>query len=250
MTDTTGASTAAAAAREDLERAEALRRAGDRPGALAAARAAVDRFPRVPEAHDALARACADAGDLSAAAAAWAAALSLDPGHGPSHKGLGWLHFRAGQPDRARRHLQAAAAALPDDAGVRAALARLGPAEPVPPPPPVSFEGAAADGAILFEPSGLRLTGAPRGADRFAADAIAARLAPVAREATRTCRLLGLGEWAGLGIEAAGATLHLSPVRPGALLAVVRPPEQPVARVAAQAARLGPLAARWLQEAG
>lgn len=249
MTDTTGASTGAAAVREDLERVDALRRAGDRAGTLAAARAAADRHPRVPAVHDALARACADTGDLSGAAAAWAAALSLDPGHGPSHKGLGWLHFRAGQPERARRHLEAAAALVPGDVGVQAALARLGPRE-VAAPPPVSFEAAAADGAILFEQSGLRLTGAPRGADRFAADAIAARLAPVAREAVRTCRLLGLGDWAGLGIEAGAATLHVSPVRPAALLALVRPPEQPVARVAAQAARLAPVAARWLQEAG
>lgn len=238
-----------------LELGDALRRAGQLEAALSVARAGLERHPRLADAHDLLARIAADHGDARGAFQAWSAALELAPGHGPAHKGIAYLHYRAGDLVNARRHLEAAAKALPGDPGVRAALARLersgSRAEPMPQAPgaagPDAFETALDGDVVLFDIKGLRLAGTLEDGDARAADTVAALFAPVAREAARTSRLLGLGVWTGLGIESPDATVHLSPPTDDALLAVFRPSAVTVGRAAVEARQLGTLARRWLE---
>lgn len=106
---------------------EALRSRGQLDAALKVALAGVARYPALPEAQDLAARIHADRGELDRAFDAWQATLAAAPEHGGAHKGLGFLYFRAGDPEMARRHLEAAARLLPDDRGVRAALERVMP---------------------------------------------------------------------------------------------------------------------------
>lgn len=117
---------------------EALRQRGQLDAALKVALAGTARYPTLPEATDLAARIHADRGELDRAFDAWQETLAAAPEHGGAHKGLGFLYFRAGDPAMARRHLEAASRLLPDDRGVRAALARLAPA-----PAPASEPAAA-----------------------------------------------------------------------------------------------------------
>lgn len=113
-----------------LPLAEALRSRGQLDAALKVALAGAARYPTLPDAHDLAARIHADRGELDRAFDAWQATLAAAPDHGGAHKGLGFLYFRAGEPLLAREHLEQAARLLPDDEGVRRALARLGEAAP------------------------------------------------------------------------------------------------------------------------
>lgn len=141
---------------------EALRARGQLDAALKVALAGVVRHPSLADAHDLAARVHVDRGELDLAFDAWQAALAAAPEHGGAHKGLGFLYFRAGDPELAHRHLDAAARLLPGDAGVRAAIDRLvdttrpgaagsngSAAEPEPPPEPAA-PAAVGSGGIRF----------------------------------------------------------------------------------------------------
>lgn len=104
------------------------------------------------------------------------------------------------------------------------------------------------DGLLLVDSAGLRLGGGlrnPEGAD--IADAVAALLAGVSKEAARTARLLGLGEWTGLAVECGDGNLFLSAPTESTLLLTVRGLDIPMARVARFAERASMAAREWLE---
>jgi tetratricopeptide (TPR) repeat protein len=110
------------------------------------------------------------------------------------------------------------------------------------------LEGSA-DSLLLVDGNGLRLGGglrSPDGAD--VADTVAAQLAGVAREAARTARLLALGDWKGLAIEAPGGSCYLVAPTAETLLFTARGPDLPMGRVARLAERAAAEARRWLEE--
>ena len=110
------------------------------------------------------------------------------------------------------------------------------------------LEGSA-DSLLLVDGNGLRLGGGlrnPDGAD--VADTVAAQLAGVAREAARTARLLALGDWKGLAIEAPGGSCYLVAPTAETLLFTARGPDLPMGRVARLAERAAAEARRWLEE--
>ena len=257
--------------------AEALRRRGQLEAARKVAVTGLHRYPDLADAHDLLARVLGDQRDFERAFDEWDIALRLDPGHAGAHKGIGFLYFVAGDVARAREHLERAAAALPDDEGVRAALERVRDAAPAveappatttghgapgtpaapgtghsaPPPapghPPPEFDAEAGD-LVLVDGHGMRLAGrlrAPDGSD--VADRVAAELAGVSREAERAARLLGLGEWRTLAAEAAAGHLVVVPAAPDAVLLVVRERSVPLGRLAVVAGRTAAVARRWLE---
>lgn len=108
-----------------LQLGETLRRRGQLESARKVVIAGLKRYPDLADAHDLLARVYGDLRDFERAFDEWDVALRLEPGHSGAHKGIGFLYVVAGDPARAREHLARAAEALPDDAGVRAALDRL-----------------------------------------------------------------------------------------------------------------------------
>lgn len=104
------------------------------------------------------------------------------------------------------------------------------------------------DGLLLVDSAGLRLLGVMKGAGGSEmADHVAAELAGVSREAGRAVRLLQLGEWQSLALEASGAHFFLVPPTPETMLLAIRDPGVPMGRVALGAARALEAARRWLE---
>lgn len=270
-----------------LELGELLRRRRQLDAALKVAVAGAARYASLADARDLCARIHSDLGDGESAFDAWMEALQLDPTHLGAHKGLGFLYYRAGDMPRALRHLEIAVtrtdepglrAAIARVRDAAAAAAGLRP-EPGPPAadgaeaPPVAgprapipfeleedadtlpgeadlfagFEGAR-EGLLLLDGNGLRLGGGLRDPDGVdVADAVAAHLAGVSREAARTARLLELGEWQSVAVECADGNLHLAAPSPSTVLLTVRDASIPAGRLAILAGRAAEAARRWLE---
>ena len=249
---------------------ETLRRRGQLDSAQKVALQGLGRYPHLPDAHDLFARILVDRADFERAFDEWDMALRLDPQHAGAHKGIGFLFFKAGNPAEALKHLEAALAEAPDDPSLQNAVARVrgelgaaapAPAAPAPPPPPAppvedddgraaifaGLEGAE-NGLLLVDTQGLRLGGGlrdPEGHD--VADVVAAHLAGVSREAARTAKLLGLGQWEVVVLEAPGGNAALLPASSEALLLVVRDGSVPMGRLQVAAERAARTARAWLE---
>lgn len=259
---------------------EALRRRGQLEAAQKVALQGLGRYPHLPDAHDLFARILTDRGDFERAFDEWDMALRLDPLHAGAHKGVGFLFFKAGRTAEALEHLEQALAEAPDDPSlqhavgrVRAAMGSAAPARPAagpadtpaaapavgPSSSPVSDDEAARaaifaglegaeNGLLLVDTQGLRLGGglrSPDGAD--VADVVSAHLAGVSREASRTAKLLGLGQWEAVVLESPGGNAALLPVSSEALLLVVRDTSVPTGRLQVAAERAGRAARAWME---
>lgn len=251
--------------------AEALRQRRQLDAARKVVLAGLSRYPDLADAHDLFGRILGDHGDFEQAFDEWGIAIRLDPEHAGAHKGIGFLYFVAGKLEQALEHLQAAQAALPDDEGVAAAMARVREALQSAPgagaatdaaPVTVEEEAEAEDisqqvfaglegaenGLLLVDQHGQRLGGglhSPTGED--VADTVAAHLAGVSREATRAARLLEMGEWEALTVQSDAGNLHLASPTADTVLLVVRESVVPLGRLAAQSERAGNAARSWLE---
>jgi len=257
-----------------LELGEALRRRGQLEAAYKVVRGGLSRYPGLADAHDLLGRILGDQGDLAGAFDAWADALRFDPMQSGALKGIGFLYFRAGNVDAALEHLQRAADIDPDDESIAQALARVRaaaraapagrpePAEDTSAPAQVTAapteEGAAAtslfaspengdQGMMLVDGNGLRLSGNLRSpSNEDVGDRVAAELAGVSKEASRTTKLLGLGAWVAIAVESPEGNLFLVAPTPNTLLLTMRDPSLPMARLGLIAERAAREARAWL----
>lgn len=259
-----------------LQLGEALRRARRFEAAAKVAQQGLARYPNLPDAHDLYARILVDQGKLETAFDEWDMTLRLDPVHAGAHKGVGYLYFRAGDLPSAEHHLEVASRELLGDDALQSALARVRerlaaegaeavaaeavvepPAgappltEPEPAPPEAPPAGLdLAPGMLLLDSAGLRLEGRLDQEPPARDDQVAAELAGVSREVSRAVRLLGLGDWQGIAVEAADATFFLAPPTADTLLLVRREREMPMGRLALLATRTAELAQRWLEGGG
>jgi tetratricopeptide (TPR) repeat protein len=259
-----------------LELGEALRRRGQLEAAYKVARGGLARYPALADAHDLVARILGDQGDLAGAFDAWVEALRFDPMRIGALKGIAFLYFRAGDVPAALEHLQRAAEVDPDDESIIQATGRIRqtmveesqvnvessqgngylahpPAVPDSAPPaegtfrPESDNGD--HGSMLVDGKGLRLSGTVRSpAQEDVGDRVAAELAGVSKEATRTSRLLGLGTWQAIAVEAPDWNLFLVAPTPDTLLLTVRESSLPMARLALVADRAAREAREWLEQ--
>lgn len=256
-----------------LELGEALRRRGQLDAAYKVVRGGLSRYPGLADAHDLLGRILGDQGDLAGAFDAWADALRFDPMRSGALKGIGFLYFRAGNVEAALEHLQRAADIDPDDQSIAQALARVRAAERGIPvstraepaadtiaPAPAMAELAAGatgtsfpgpdsgdQGVMLVDGNGLRLSGNLRSpTNEDVGDRVAAELAGVSKEASRTAKLLGLGAWVAIAVESPEGNLFLVPPTPQTLLLTVRDPSLPMARLGLIAERAARDARAWL----
>jgi tetratricopeptide (TPR) repeat protein len=101
------------ASRADFDRAEALRKKGDLPGAAAAYQAGAAKSPRAPAFKLGLGDALAASGDRKAARAAYEAALAVDPTFATAHAGLAELLAQTNDSAGAHRELAEALAYHP-----------------------------------------------------------------------------------------------------------------------------------------
>jgi len=240
---------------------------GERDRAFDAWVKALELDPGLVSAHKGLGFLYYQAGDLTSAERHLAYAGQADPGDAGTAAAL----------ERVRAGRQPVPPSAPGPVAVSGppASAPVAPVAPVPeseagPEPlaataglPFSFEEASAspvqdavfagldggtDGLLLVDSAGLRLGGGlrnPEGAD--VADSVAALLAGVSKEAARTARLLGLGEWGGLAVECGDGNLFLSTPTESTLLLTVRGLDIPMARVARFAERASLAARDWLE---
>ena len=257
-----------------LELGEALRRRGQLEAAYKVVRGGLSRYPGLADAHDLLGRILGDQGDLEGAFDAWADALRFDPMRSGALKGIGFLYFRAGDVNAALEHLQRAAQIDPDDESIPQALARVRAAARATPaglpeaaggtfapaPAPVaSVEIATAatslfpgpekgdQGVMLVDGNGLRLSGNLRSpSNEDVGDRVAAELAGVSREASRTTKLLGLGAWEAIAVESPEGNLFLVAPTPNTVLLTMRDPSLPMARLGLIAERAARDARAWL----
>ena len=235
------------------------------------------RHPHVADAHDLYARILADKREYQKAFDEWDMAVRIAPTHIGALKGLAFLYFKAGDVGQAVKHLEAAQGHARDDEGIGQALALvrggkaaaaagelgIGRAEDrVAPPgaPPVAAEPpeearvfagleGAEEGLVLLDAVGRVLGGTLRNpAGEDVTEAVAAYLAGVSQEATRTAKLLGLGTWTGLAAEGALGNVQLAQPTAEALLLVVRDRGVPMGRLAIVAQRAAQAALRWLEQ--
>lgn len=266
-----------------LELGEALRRRGQLEAAYKVARGGLGRYPALADAHDLMARILGDQGDLAGAFDAWVEALRFDPMRIGALKGIAFLYFRAGDVNAALDHLERAAEIDPDDPSIAPALARIrgaaaGATTEVLSTPSPEVNGAqmpsaaAADASggpsgvgplkspavektdqrlMLVDGNGLRLTGSlrtPRNED--VGDRVAAELAGVSKEASRTSRLLGLGAWQSIAVESPEGNFYLVAPSPDTVLLTVRDPSLPMAQLGLLAERAAKDAREWLGRHG
>jgi tetratricopeptide (TPR) repeat protein len=259
-----------------LELGEALRRRGQLEAAYKVARGGQARYPALADAHDLIGRILGDQGDLAGAFDAWVEALRFDPMRIGALKGIAFLYFRAGDVPAALEHLQRAAEVDPDDESIIQAIGRIRqtiveesqvnvgssqgngylahpPAVPDSAPPAEGTFRPGSDngdhGSMLVDGNGLRLNGTVRSpAQEDVGDRVAAELAGVSKEATRTSRLLGLGTWQAIAVEAPDWNLFLVAPTPDTLLLTVRESSLPMARLALVADRAAREAREWLEQ--
>jgi tetratricopeptide (TPR) repeat protein len=262
-----------------LELGETLRRRGQLDAAYKVARGGLGRYPTLADAHDLMARILGDQGDLAGAFDAWVEALRFDPMRIGALKGIAFLYFRAGDVNAALEHLQRAADIDPDDSSIAQAMARIrgtsgqaqtsvtpraaasqenGRTAPLAAPPETPPESAVASaeiaslqsgqpGLMLVDSNGLRLTGTLRAANKEeVGDRVAAELAGVSREASRTSRLLGLGAWQAIAVESPDGNVFLVAPTSDTVLLAVGDVSLPMARLGLIAEREAKEARDWL----
>jgi tetratricopeptide (TPR) repeat protein len=251
-----------------LELGEALRRRGQLDAAYKVARGGLGRYPALADAHDLMARILGDQGDLAGAFDAWVEALRFDPMRIGALKGIAFLYFRAGDVNAALDHLERAAEIDPDDPSISQALARMRSttteedasasapeAAPAETPAMATIETPAPEnreqGLMLVDGNGLRLTGTLRSpGNEDVGDRVAAELAGVSKEASRTSRLLGLGSWQAIAVESPEGNLYLVAPTPETVLLTMRDPSLPMARLGLIAERAAKDAREWLGRHG
>jgi tetratricopeptide (TPR) repeat protein len=250
-----------------LELGEALRRRGQLDAAYKVARGGLGRYPALADAHDLMARILGDQGDLAGAFDAWVEALRFDPMRIGALKGIAFLYFRAGEVPAAVEHLERAAEIDPDDQSISQALARVqSPARdpgamPAAPPAPAETSAVATmespthdngdQGSMLVDGNGLRLTGNLRSpSNEEVGDRVAAELAGVSREASRTSRLLGLGSWQAIAVESPEGNLFMVAPTADTVLLTMRDSSLPMARLGLIAERAAKDARAWLEQHG
>lgn len=252
-----------------LRLGEALRQRQQLDAALKVALSGLNRYPHLPDAHDLYARVLADRRDYATAFDEWDTVLRLAPHHIGAHKGIGFLYYRAGEPDQALYHLRTAADLDPADDGLRRAVERVAGGQQIwetpPPEAPVAraaearpqpaasadpFAGVegAGERLLLVDHDGLRLGGALQLPDgRDVTEETAATLAGVALEAARAVRLLELGEWAYLTVEGGErSACLLAPTSDSVLLATMDA-GLPAGQLAFYAERGAKVARGWLE---
>jgi len=236
----------------------------------------LERHPHQADAHDLYARILADRHDYERAFDEWDMTLRIAPHHTGAMKGLAFLYFKVGDLAQAEAHLQEAHGIAPDDPSIAQAFAVIRGETPPPlsapaaepeslpipeaPPPPrdsvtalpearvfAGLEGAQ-EGLLLLDAAGLVLGGAlktPDGVD--VTEVVAAYLAGVSQEASRTAKLLGLGGWRGLSAEGQGGQVHVVQPTPESMLLVVRDRSVPLGRLGMLAQRAAQASRQWLE---
>lgn len=239
-----------------LRLGEALRLQGQLDAAARVTLAGLEHHPDRADALDLYARIQADAGDQEGARQTWERAVTVAPRHVGALKGLAYLAYRDRDYDAALDMLETALSEDPADQTVvlalqtvRAAAARQDAELRLRTGADIfaGIEGGR-DALLLVDARGLVLGGVLRDQRGLAvSDEVAAYVAGAGQEAERAARVLDLGPWRSLEVEATDGHLHLSVPAPEAVLVVRREKAVPAGRVTLLARRAAAAARAWLE---
>lgn len=243
--------------------ARAYRRQGRRDAARDVVLRGLERRPEHVDAHGLLAVLHVEAGDREQARDEWETVLTLDPDNFEAGRGLGFLALEREDFPAARRHLEAAARARPDDPAVRQAMEVLERRERAPArrtgepsggparDPRRLFDSLAREsvflGGLVLDARGLVLAGALE-LEGDGADYLAGVLTAAAAEARRVTAVLELGEWDGMLVDSEAALVHLGGLESGAMVVVAARRDAPAGWVVRTAGRARTLATRFLED--
>ncbi len=266
---------------------EALLARGDLTQAARVAARGAARHGTRADAHDLVARIALAQGDDERAEVAWETVLELRPDFGTAHRGIGFLRYRQGRLEEARRHLESARADDPSDKAVLAALgavrramgepdvsptdgaplgamhgagrapapsASLGAVPAGAPDAPSAAEvfdgilGDTAQVALLLDADGFVTAGRYVTAEGDDLGAlIGAHLSGVSDEADRAMRHFGLGKWTRIVLETEAASVAMAP-HADAVVLVAAPRGTPLGFVRRTLERCTVLVRAWLGE--
>jgi predicted regulator of Ras-like GTPase activity (Roadblock/LC7/MglB family) len=238
--------------------ARVYRKQGHRQAAREVVMRGLERSPRHVDAHALLALLLVEDGDRAGAQDAWETVLRLEPASFDARRGLGFLALERRDLAAARRHLDAAHDARPDDPAVaqaRDVLARREAAsadridpdlhDPVRLFQPLDRE-APFRGGLLLDGQGLVLAGSLGDApDR--ADLLGALMSTAVGEAARTAELIRIGDWGSLVLECDDVVLHVGRLDGGCTVVLAADRDAPAGWVARTADRVRSLGRRFLE---
>ena len=209
-----------------VDLARAYRAQGRRDAARDVVLQGLEERPEHVRAHALLALIYVEDGEREKAGDEWQIALRLEPGNFDANRGLGFLALERGDLRAARRHLEAAAEARPDDSAVGQAMEVLERREAARGSRPTvgSHRAGARDpsrlfdeladeslflGGVVLDAQGLIVAGRiePDGGRN---ERLGALINTAVEEARRATDVLGLGGWEGLRMDCDDATLHVA----------------------------------------
>ncbi len=262
--------------------ARAYRSQGRRDAARDVVLRGLEHNPENIGAHGLLALIHVEDGERQKAGDEWHTMLRLEPGNFDAHRGLGFLALERGDLPEARRHLEAARNARPDDPAVTQALEVLerregvkgsstgepaaaspepratdrqpptaGPEAPAGRDPAALFHVLSSEapflGAMVLDAQGLVLAGSIE-AEGVQGDLLGALITTAVEEARRTTGLLGLGAWDGMLLDCDRATLHVAGLDGGAVVLMAVRSDAPAGWAVRTAERARTLARTFLEE--
>lgn len=244
--------------------ARAYRGQGRRDAARDVVLQGLEHNPEHIGAHGLLALIYVEDGERQKAGDEWETVLRLEPGNFDASRGLGFLALERADLAEARRHLETAAAARPDDPAVTQALEvleRREVAEVAGQPSAVGgrrsdepvrlFDPLSGDapfrGAVVLDAKGLILAGQVE-LDGARGELLGALINSAVTEARRTAAMLGLGDWDGMLLDCDDATVHVSGLSEGAIVLLAARQNAPSGWIVRTAERARALARRFLEE--
>lgn len=242
--------------------ARIYRRQGRRAAAREVVTGGLKQNPQHVDAHALLALMYIEEGDMERAGDEWETVLRLDAGNFAASRGLGFLALERGQLELARRHLDAAAVARPEDPAVRQAREVLesrerdaralqGMQEPDASRNPVHLFAPLTRhepfrGALVLDGQGLVLAGRLEG-NGEGGDLLGALMNAAVNEADRTAELVGLGAWERLVLESEEAVVHVSRLPGAGAVLLSAAPDAPAGWVARTGQRALEIARAFLE---
>lgn len=232
--------------------ADAYRRQGRREDSLRLCLRGLEQNPGHVAGHNLVARLYAEDGESDRAFERWTNVLHIEPDNFEAHRGLGFVELERGNAAGARRHLELAANRKPHDRAVQEALAYLATLESTSKTDPsAAFEPLLSEapflGALVLDTQGLVLAATFSQGDDSTAEALGAILGGTIEEATRAARLLSLGQWRGILLDAEGATIYLGPLNEDLMVLVAARRGTPTGWVLRTASRATDLARQFVE---